>query len=85
MKISWILLFVYCQLPVSHSLMSYQSLNPPINDTTWDSGIKFLQKSAVENSNFTKGITICISFYFKMIDDYESWILSIDGLTIALR
>ena len=33
----------------------------------------------------TKGITICASFNLQMIDDFESWILSVDGLTIALK
>jgi hypothetical protein len=33
----------------------------------------------------TKGITICASFNLQMIDDFESWILSVDGLTIGLK
>ena len=82
----FILLTIICdQLVIGQGLVSYQSLDPPKNDTNWDSGIKFLKDSIVKQSNFTKGITICTSFNFQMIDDYESWILSVDGLTIALR
>ena len=85
MKLCILLTIICDQLVISQGLVSYQSLDPPKNDTNWDSGIKFLKDSIVKQSNFTKGITICTSFNFQTIDDYESWILSVDGLTIALK
>ena len=52
----FILLTIICdQLVISQGLVSYQSLDPPKNDTNWDSGIKFLKDSIVKQSNFTKG------------------------------
>ena len=52
----FILLTIICdQLVISQGLISYQSLDPPKNDTNWDSGIKFLKDSIVKQSNFTKG------------------------------
>ena len=52
----FILLTIICdQLVKSEGLVTYQSLDPPKNDTNWDSGIKFLKDSIVKQSNFTKG------------------------------
>ena len=51
---------------------------------------QFLIKSGYDivpspSTALTKGMTICTSFNLQMIDDYESYILSIDGLTIGLK
>ena len=55
MKLFILLTIIRDQLVISQGFVSYQSLDPPKNETNWDSGLKFLRNSIVKQSNFTKG------------------------------
>ena len=57
-------------LKTSQGLVTYQS-TLPLNATNPDAGLKLIKESIKKDTNFEKGITICIRFNFLAL---EHWI-----------
>ena len=61
----------------SQALVTYQS-TLPLNATKPDAGLKLIKESIKKDTNFEKGITICLRFNFLAFLGWESYIFTHD-------
>ena len=60
-------IFIGLHLKTSQGLVTYQS-TLPLNATNPDAGLKLIKESIKKDTNFEKGITICIRFNFLALE-----------------
>ena len=60
----------------SQALVAYQS-TLPLNATKPDAGLKLIKKSIKKDTNFEKGITICVRFNFLALGYQETKVITI--------
>ena len=70
-------------LKTSQGLFTYQS-TLPLNATNPDAGLKLIKESIKKDTNFEKGITICIRFNFLALGDYIRVFTHDNGLATDL-
>ena len=63
-------------LKTSQGLVTYQS-TLPLNATNPDAGLKLIKQSIKKDTNFEKGITICVRFNFLALGYQETKVITI--------